>query len=117
MWKEVIEYTKQLLTLTRTVQKNKEDIEKLSSEVKELRQEVSTLRQEFINLVRVVERLVYDIQRDRDKADADRRILLLEIENAFSASSAASRPANRKRMDRDGDATMISRRRYVLGGL
>jgi predicted RNase H-like nuclease (RuvC/YqgF family) len=76
MWSKVVEYGKLILSI---VQKQKQQEEDL----KELRQDVTRLREEFRDLARVVERLAYEIQRDRDRSEADRRILLLEIENRF----------------------------------
>lgn len=76
MWKEAVNFAKQLFSLTRDVQQNKEDI-------KELRSEVKQLRQEFNELTRVVERLVVEWRHDRERAEAERRVLLLEIENRF----------------------------------
>ena len=76
MWGKVVEYGKLLLSVVQKQKKHEEDI-------KELRQDVTRLREEFRDLARVVERLAYEIHRDRDKSEADKRILLLEIENRF----------------------------------
>lgn len=81
------EYAKLLLSVVQKQKKHEEDI-------KELRQDVNRLREEFRDLARVVERLVYEMQRDRDKSEADRRILLLEIENRFLRYERGLPPGN-----------------------
>lgn len=76
MWEKVVEYARLLLSVVQKQQKQEEDI-------RELRQDVNRLREEFRDFVHVVERLVYEMQRDRDKSEAEQKILLLEIENRF----------------------------------
>jgi len=73
---KVVDYAKLLLTAVQKQQKHEEDI-------KELRQDVQKLREEMRDLARIVERLAYEIQRDRDRTESERKIQLLEIENRF----------------------------------
>ena len=87
MWDKIVESAKQLLAVVQKQKKHEEDI-------KELRQEMTRLREEFRDLARVVERLAYEIQRNRDKSEADKRILLLEIENRFLRFERGLPPGN-----------------------
>jgi hypothetical protein len=89
MWGKVVEYGKLLLAVVQKQKKHEEDI-------KELRQDVTRLREEFRDMARVVERLAYEIQRDRDKSEADKRILLLEIENRFLRFERGLPPGDKK---------------------
>jgi chromosome segregation ATPase len=83
MWAKVVEYGKQLVSVVQKLQKHEEDIKEVRQELREVRQDVNRLREEFRDLARVVERLAYTMQRDRDRAEAEQRIMLLEIENRF----------------------------------
>lgn len=86
MWKNIVDYSTRLISVVQKQKKHEEDIKTLTGEVKKL-------REEFRDLTRVVERLAYEIQRDRDKTEADKRILLLEIENRFLRSERGLPPA------------------------
>lgn len=86
MWKNIVDYSTRLVSVVQKQKKHEEDIKTLTSEVKKI-------REEFRDLTRVVERLAYEIQRDRDKAEADKRILLLEIENRFLRGERSLPPA------------------------
>ena len=83
MWNKVYEYGKQLVSVVQKQQKHEEDIKELRQEVREVRQDVNQLREELRDLAHVVERLAYEIRHDRESANAERRVLLLEIENRF----------------------------------
>ena len=83
MWEKLVEYGKQLVSILQTLQKHEEDLKEIREELRDVRQDVNQLRAEFRDLARVVERMAYAIQRDRDREEAERRILLLEVENRF----------------------------------
>jgi len=75
-----LKFAKQVISLTRKTQRQEADIKQLQQELKEVRQEVNQLRQEFSGVSRLLERLVLEIQHDREKAELERKNLLLEIE-------------------------------------
>src|SRR5579872_5600120 len=81
MLKGVVDFAKQVFTLTRSVQQNQTDIADLREEVKDLRQEVNQLRQEMAALTRVVERLMVELQHDRRDAEREREMQRLRLEN------------------------------------
>jgi predicted nucleic acid-binding Zn-ribbon protein len=76
MWKELWEFGKQLLSLTRETQQSKADIASLQRELKEVRQELRMLA-EAVHFLR------FEQQRDRENAAHEREKLLLRLENAF----------------------------------
>ncbi|MBC7526030.1 MAG: hypothetical protein H7308_00595 [Chthonomonadaceae bacterium] len=92
MLKDIIGFGKQLVSLTRDVDQNKTAVKEVRIEVKELREEVNKLRQELNGLARVVERLAFELQKDRESASQERRIQLLEIENRFLRFERSSLP-------------------------
>lgn len=97
MMKPLIDFGKQAIALTSDVQKSKADIKDLREEIKAVREDTARLREdlnqtrlEFKDVLRVVERLAYDGQRERDQtaseraqAETERRLFLMEIENRF----------------------------------
>jgi archaellum component FlaC len=94
MWDKVVESAKHLLSV---VQKQKDQEE----DIKELRQEMTRLREEVRDLARIVERLAYEIQRERDKSEADKRILLLEIENRFLRFERGLPPSDQRQTEQE----------------
>ena len=97
MLKHVVDFGKQLFSLTRDVQQNKADI-------KELREEVKALRQELVALARVVERLTVEIRHDRETAEKDREIQYLRLKNELRMFERRLPPPDR-RAERDDEAT------------
>lgn len=90
MWRNVLDYSKQLFSLTRDTQQNKENIKELRQEIKEVRQELAALRQEmnqtrleFGELIRVVEHIAYRTQRDRENTQHEYEKLLLRLQLAL----------------------------------
>ena len=101
MLKPVVDTTKQLLSLNRDVQQTKEDVKALKQENKELWQENVSLRQEmnqqrleFAELTRVVERLLFEVQRTRENAETEKRILRLDMENLVLRHERGLPPAD-----------------------
>ena len=81
MWKQVYEYTKDFLLLSRETQENKADIKEQKVEVKEIRSEVKQLRSDFNNLVLLVQKLSFDIQQVSDREESERQRMALQLEN------------------------------------
>jgi hypothetical protein len=67
MWKDFLDYAKQLLALAQDTRENKAQIEKQQRQIEEL-----TL---------IVQRLMFELLRDRDLAARNRENLLLRLEN------------------------------------
>jgi uncharacterized protein YlxW (UPF0749 family) len=81
MWKQVYEYTKDFLLLSRETQENKADIKEQKSETKELRSEVKQLRSDFNNLLLVVKELSHRIEQIDQREQSERREMALKLEN------------------------------------
>lgn len=81
MWKQVYEYTKDFLLLSRETQENKSDIKEQKLEIKEIRSEVKQLRSDFNNLVLLVQKLSFDIQQVSDREEGERQRMALQLEN------------------------------------
>jgi hypothetical protein len=73
MWKQLLEFGKQLFSLTRETQQNKTDLAALRQELKEMREELKRLAE-------VVQQLKFDQQRDRENEAHEREKLLLRLE-------------------------------------
>jgi hypothetical protein len=86
MWKELWEYGKQLLSLTRETQQSRAEIASLQRELKEVRQELRLLAE-------AVQFLRFEQQRDRENAAHERDKLLLRLENAFLRQERRLPPA------------------------
>jgi predicted nucleic acid-binding Zn-ribbon protein len=67
MWKQIYEALKQLLLLTQQTERN--------------RVEIKELRQELDDLTSAVERLAYEVRRDRENEAHEREKLVLRLEN------------------------------------
>ena len=81
MWKDLLEYAKQVFTLTQEVQKNKSDIVDLREEVKAMREEIADIREQIRDLTRAVERLAYEIHKVSEHEQYERQLLKLQQEN------------------------------------
>ena len=81
MWKQIYEYTKDFLLLSRETQENKADIKEQKSEIKEIRSELKKLQGDFNNLLLVVQKLSFDIQKIDDREQSERREMALKLEN------------------------------------
>ena len=106
MMKPVVDFGKQVFALTHDVKQGKTDILEIREDLKavrvdiaELRQELNETRLEFKDVLRIVERLAYEGQRERDsaaheraQAETERRLLLSEIENRFLRHERSSLP-------------------------
>jgi hypothetical protein len=90
VWEQILTAAKQLFSLTRDAKQNKEDIKALRDEDKEARRENAELRQamneqqlKFAEMTRFAERVIYELQRTRESAEADKKMLRLEMENSL----------------------------------
>jgi predicted nucleic acid-binding Zn-ribbon protein len=81
MWKQVYEYARDWLTISREVQENKTDIKDVKLEVRELRDELQTLREDFTKLIFLVQKFSFDIQEVSTREESERKNLALQLEN------------------------------------
>ena len=81
MWKQVYEYTRGFLLLSRETQENKTDIKEQKTEIKDLRSKVKQLWSDFNNLVLLVQKLSFDIQQVSDRETSERQRMALQLEN------------------------------------
>ncbi len=76
MWKQLLDFGKQLMSLTREVQQTKEAIKAQGEEIKDI-------RKELIRLAEIVQEVRFDGQRAADNAAHERENLMLRLENAL----------------------------------
>jgi septal ring factor EnvC (AmiA/AmiB activator) len=81
MWKQIYEYTKDFLLLSRETQENKSDIKEQKTEIKEIRSELKKLQSDFGNLLLVVQKLSFEIQKIDEREQGERREMTLKLEN------------------------------------
>jgi hypothetical protein len=76
MWKDILEFGKRVLALTRKVEQHDDRIRELGQEINKLNARVDLLAE-------VTQRLLFELERDRDIAARERENLLLRLENAM----------------------------------
>lgn len=92
MLQKVIDFGKQLFSVMQKLQKHEEDI-------KEMRRDIHQLRLEMNDLTRIVERLAFEIQKDRENAERDREIQRLRLENILLRFERGLPPGNKSESD------------------
>jgi chromosome segregation ATPase len=96
VWKQLLEFGRQLFMLASKVQKLEEDMKELRQGLKEVREDIEELRKEGAQTVQVLQRLVWELERDRGMAAQQHENLVLRLENALLRSErhlpAASSP-------------------------
>jgi predicted RNase H-like nuclease (RuvC/YqgF family) len=86
MWKDILEYGKQLFALTQSVRQHDATIKEILQEIKELRQEIERLADSL-------QQLRFEVERDRALAERDKGILQLRLELSLErASKSPSTP-------------------------
>ena len=76
MWQRVLDFGKQVFSLTRRVEQHEQ-------ETKELRQELATINERLRDQAAQMEMLAYELRREREMAARDRENLMLRLENAL----------------------------------
>jgi hypothetical protein len=74
MWKQFLEFSKQVISLARKSQQHETDI-------KEIRQELKQLGEEMRGLTTAIQQVQWEQRHDRDMAARDRENLILRLEN------------------------------------
>ncbi len=87
MWKQFLDFSKQVIALTRRSQQHETDI-------KEVRQEMKELRDELRALTKVVQQIQWEQRHDRDIAARDRENLILRLENYLLRAERGLPPGN-----------------------
>ena len=80
MYKSLMAFGKQILTLTRDVQQNKQDIREIREDVQALREDLMELQREVANLTAVVASLITKVEHHRELAQKDREYLIAQME-------------------------------------
>ena len=90
MWEKILDYGRQIFALTGKVQQHDASIESLQEDLEREAELHRNLQAEFAKLVLIVqkqsseiERLKDTIRHERETADKDRQILLLQLKTAF----------------------------------
>lgn len=78
---KLLELGKSLVSIMHRLQKLEEGQKELREELRETKAGQNRMREEMRDLVLVVERMVHTVSRERDRAESERKILQLEIEN------------------------------------
>jgi hypothetical protein len=86
MLKQLLDFARQVVSLTRDTQQNKKDVQ-------ELRQELKEVRQELREFSAVLQRLVFEVQRQREADAYGRKLLRLEVENTLLRSGRQLPPS------------------------
>ena len=81
MWKEIYEFTKDLLLVSRELQENKTDIKEVKQDVKDLRNEIQRLRDDFTKLTLLVQKFSFDIEQVREREQNEREKMALQLSN------------------------------------
>ena len=81
MWKEIFEFGKDLILLTKETQQNKADLKKCEDKINSLEREHDTLRQDFNKLVLLVQQLNFDVHQVSEREKAEREKIILQLEN------------------------------------
>ncbi len=81
MWDKILDFGKQIFSLSQKQQKHEEDIKENEKDINTLRQDFNQLRTEVNNLTLIVERLLLEMQHDRKNAENEREMQRLRLEN------------------------------------
>ena len=81
MFKQFLDLTAKIFSLTGDVQQTKADIRKLEEGNRELRREFADLQHEVREIARGLERLAYEIRRVSDTEAHECKIMALQPEN------------------------------------
>ena len=90
MWARLFEFMRQVLTLTENQKRQEEVIRILQQQVRELSE---TNAEETRALRSLIERLATELQHQREREEAERKILKLELENHLLRQERGLPPA------------------------
>jgi len=81
MWKEILQFGKDLILLSKETQLNKADIKKCEDKTLALEHEIDALREDFNKLIHLIHQLSFDIEKVSSREEAERKNLVLKLEN------------------------------------
>ena len=81
MWKDILQFGKDLVLITRETKENKADIKKCEDKAVALESELDALREDFNRLVHLVHQLSYDIEKVSNREQHEREMIALRLEN------------------------------------
>ena len=81
MWGHLLGFVRAVLTLARRVNHLEDEVKRLKDEREEDRTNTKKLAEKNDRIVELTQRLTFELQRLDDKAETDRRMLMLEVEN------------------------------------
>jgi chromosome segregation ATPase len=96
MWKQLVEFSKQLVALTRDVQQGKDTLKTHSEELKEIRQELK-------RALELLQDLRYEQHRNRENAMHEREKLTLRLENILLRTGGRLLPPGDQKGAEDTD--------------
>ncbi|GEM_PF-1193920 len=86
MWDKIWDYTKRVATLTRQTEENTKAITDIREALKKGDQEDKALNEKMNRVTEVLQRIGFEFQRDREKAETERQMQLLRLENTLLRS-------------------------------
>lgn len=89
MWNQLLNFGKRLISLAQKTQQHEEDIKKLQQADTEQDQRIDRLSE-------IVQRLLFELERDRDMNARDRENLLLRLENTLLRFERGLPPGSQK---------------------
>ena len=99
MLNQILEIIKQVIALTRDVQQCKDSIKELRQARADDRAEIKELNDKVRDLSGIVQCMAFDLQRQRENAETDRRMLLLEVENVVLRAARPLSPADQRALN------------------
>src|SRR5439155_3187100 len=92
MFKQFVDFARQVFNLTSKSQQHETDIKALQEENRDTREKLLKLREEFAALTRLVEQLLTNLEHAREVAEIERKNMLLELENRQLRASRSLPP-------------------------
>lgn len=81
MWKDIYQFGKDLILLTRETQQNKTDVKRCEDKIATLEREFDEMRDDFHKLLFLINQLNFDIEKVSDREKHEREMIVLRLEN------------------------------------
>ncbi len=99
MLKDIIEIGKQIFGLAREIGQNKKEFKQLHDRLNQHDKDIEELQEELRRITEMLQRLAYEYQRQNDRSESERKMLLLEVENMILRYQRGLPPANKPEND------------------
>ncbi len=86
MWDKIWDYTKRVAALTRQTEENTKAIAEIREALKRGDLEDKALNEKMNRVTEVLQRIGFEFQHDREKAETERQMQLLRLENIMLRS-------------------------------